>query len=177
MWSPIIHMFDSRNFCDKSPSWFLEILKLSLLPWCDFQIFRNTLQQFIPNCPTKYVITSTNTSFNVILSRTDSLNWYISFNVTVSRADFSDWFPKNFLMSPTITDEFFWNNFSVMLHVLCLTISNTNHVHHSSLFLLWGRPVHIIKVELSTMPREKMYLGFSVWQKHGKRFLVKITFS
>ena len=47
-------------FWDKSPSWFLKILKLPSFYSGNFQIFKNALGEFIPNRPLKYVITSTN---------------------------------------------------------------------------------------------------------------------
>ena len=53
-------MFGSGDFGDKSPSWFLEILKLPLFFWGNLKIFKNALGQFIPNRPPKHVITSTN---------------------------------------------------------------------------------------------------------------------
>ena len=53
-------MFGSGDFGDKSPSWFLEILKLPLFFSSNLKIFKNALGQFILNCPPKHVITSTN---------------------------------------------------------------------------------------------------------------------
>ena len=47
-------------FWDKSPSWFLKILKLPSFYSGNFQIFKNALGEFIPNRPLKHVITSTN---------------------------------------------------------------------------------------------------------------------
>ena len=54
------HMFGADNFGDKSPLWFLKILKLFLFYSDNFKIFRNALVQFFPNRPSKYVISSTN---------------------------------------------------------------------------------------------------------------------
>ena len=42
-------MFGSGDFWDKSP-------------WCFLKIFKNAVGQFIPNCPPKHVITSTNSN-------------------------------------------------------------------------------------------------------------------
>ena len=38
-------MFGSGNFCDKSPSWFLEILKMPSFYSENFKIFKNALGQ------------------------------------------------------------------------------------------------------------------------------------
>ena len=51
-------MFGSGDFADKSPSWFLGMLKLPSFYWGHFKIFKNGLGQFIPNLPLKQVITS-----------------------------------------------------------------------------------------------------------------------
>ena len=52
-------LFCSGDFWDKWLSWFLKILKLPLFYSGNFKVFKNALGQFIPNCPPKYVITST----------------------------------------------------------------------------------------------------------------------
>ena len=57
VWLTSNHMFGLGDFWDKSPSWFLEILKLPLFHSSNFKIF--TFGQFIPNRPPKHVITST----------------------------------------------------------------------------------------------------------------------
>ena len=44
------HMFGSSNFCNKSPSWFLKILKLPSFYSGNFRIFENALGQIaLPN--------------------------------------------------------------------------------------------------------------------------------
>ena len=60
VWLTSNHMFGSGDFWDKSPSWFLKILKLPSFYSGNFNIFKNTIGQFIPNCPPKHVITNTN---------------------------------------------------------------------------------------------------------------------
>ena len=57
-------MFGSRYFWDKSPSWFLKILKLLSFYSGNFKIFKNTL---VPNYPLKHVITSTYVIINANL--------------------------------------------------------------------------------------------------------------
>ena len=56
-------MFGADVFGGKSPLWFLKILKLFLFYSGNFKIFRNALVQFIPNRPSKYVISSTNANY------------------------------------------------------------------------------------------------------------------
>ena len=56
-------MFGLGDFWDKLPSWILEILKLPSFYSGSFKIFKNELEQFIPNHPPKHVITSTNETF------------------------------------------------------------------------------------------------------------------
>ena len=51
-------MFGAGDIWDKSPSWFLKIVKLPSFYSGNFKIFQNALGQFIPNCPPKHVITS-----------------------------------------------------------------------------------------------------------------------
>ena len=53
-------MFGLGDFWDKSPSWFLKILKLLSLYLGSFKVFKNVLGQFITNRPSKHLITSTN---------------------------------------------------------------------------------------------------------------------
>ena len=52
-------MFGSGDFGDKSPSRFLNTLKLLSFHSGNFKIFENALGQFIPNRPPKHVIAST----------------------------------------------------------------------------------------------------------------------
>ena len=47
------HIFGSGDFWDKSPSWFLKILKLAWFYSGNFKIFKNTVGQFITNRPPK----------------------------------------------------------------------------------------------------------------------------
>ena len=60
-------MIGLGNFRDKSPLSFLKILKLLSFYSCNFKIFKNELEQFIPNHPPKHAITSTNTTFLTFL--------------------------------------------------------------------------------------------------------------
>ena len=69
-------MFASGGFWDISPSSFLKILKLPSLYLGNFKIFKNALEQFIPNHPPKHVITSTNYSAIIRLHKA-SLNYEI----------------------------------------------------------------------------------------------------
>ena len=59
-WSTSNYVFVSGNFWDKSPSWFLKNLKFSSFYLGKFKILKNEFGQFIPNCPPKHWITSTN---------------------------------------------------------------------------------------------------------------------
>ena len=53
-------MFGSGCFGDKLPSWFLKMLKVTSFYSGNFNIFKDALRQFIPNCPPKHVIIITN---------------------------------------------------------------------------------------------------------------------
>ena len=53
VWLTSNHMFGSGDFCDKSPSWLLKILKLLSFYSGNFKIFKNPQGQFIPNRPPK----------------------------------------------------------------------------------------------------------------------------
>ena len=64
MWLTSNHMFGSGDFGDKLPSWFLKILILPSFYSGNFKIFKNVLEQFIPNRPPKHVITSINHTIN-----------------------------------------------------------------------------------------------------------------
>ena len=59
LWLTSNHMLGSGDFGDKSPLWFLKILKLPLFHSGNFEIFKNALEKFNPNHPSKLVITST----------------------------------------------------------------------------------------------------------------------
>ena len=56
-------MIGSGDCWDKSPSWFLKILKLPSFYSGNFKIFENAFGQFISNRPSKHVTTSTNCRF------------------------------------------------------------------------------------------------------------------
>ena len=59
VWLTSNNMFVSDDFGDKSPSWFLKILKIKTSFYLgNFKIFKNALGQFIPNGPLEHVITS-----------------------------------------------------------------------------------------------------------------------
>ena len=60
MWLTSNHMFGSGDFWDQLPSWFLETLKLSSFFSSNFKIFKNAIQQFIPNCLPKHMTTNIN---------------------------------------------------------------------------------------------------------------------
>ena len=60
VWLTSNHMFGLGDLMDKSLSWFLTILKMSLFYSGNFKTFKNAPGQFIPNCPLKHVITCTN---------------------------------------------------------------------------------------------------------------------
>ena len=80
VWLTSNHMFGSGDFWDKSLSWFLNILKLPSFYSGNFKIFKNTLGQFIPNCQSKHVITSTSfLNFNEITIR--KMQNYLKFEV------------------------------------------------------------------------------------------------
>ena len=51
MWLSSKHMFGSDNFWDKSPSWYLKILKFQYFK--NFKIFENALGQFILKSPSQ----------------------------------------------------------------------------------------------------------------------------
>ena len=53
------HMFGWCDFWDKSPKWFLKILKFPRFTRTISKIFRNALRQFMPNHPHRHMITST----------------------------------------------------------------------------------------------------------------------
>ena len=47
------------QFWYESSSWFSTIFKVTLVFLGQFQIFKNSLDQFIPNCPLKHMVTNT----------------------------------------------------------------------------------------------------------------------
>ena len=56
LWLTSNHMFRSDDSGDKSPSWFLKILKLPSFYSGNFKIFENAHGQFISNYPPKHAI-------------------------------------------------------------------------------------------------------------------------
>ena len=72
VWLTSGHMFGSGNFWDKSPSWILNVLKMSSFYTGNFKFFKNALGQFIPNRPPKHMITSTNHEIDC--------SWYCTVN-------------------------------------------------------------------------------------------------
>ena len=65
VWLTSNHMFGSGDFGDKSPSWFLKILKLPSFYLGNFKIFKKALRQFISFFSPKHVITSTNNHYYI----------------------------------------------------------------------------------------------------------------
>ena len=94
MWLTSNHIFGSGDFWDKSPSWFLKNLKLPSPYSGNFKIFKNALGQFIPNCPTKHVITST--IFLAIINHDNLLE--------------SDLLPKVSIYSSVVHWNFAWSD-------------------------------------------------------------------
>ena len=73
VWLTSNHIFGSGNFWDKSPTWFLKILKVPRFAWTILKFFKNLPGQFISNRPPKHVITST--VYHII-----SCAWMLHFN-------------------------------------------------------------------------------------------------
>ena len=82
-------MFVSGDFGDKSPSWFLKKLKLPSFYSGNFKIFKNALEQFIPNRPPKHVITSTNCMTYNDVWNTSKLKLFLK-----SEISWSPWYLK-----------------------------------------------------------------------------------
>ena len=84
VWLTSNHIFGSGNFWDKSPTWFLKILKVSRFAWTILKFFKNLPGQFISNRPPKHVINST--VYNIISFTTSltvrrtSCAWMLHFN-------------------------------------------------------------------------------------------------
>ena len=59
-------MFGWGGFWDKSLSWFSKTLRLPSLYPGNFKVFKNALEQFVPNCPPKHAIISANLPYIII---------------------------------------------------------------------------------------------------------------
>ena len=108
-----------KIFWDKSPSWFLNNLKLPSFYSGNFKIFKNVLGQFIPNRPPKHVITTTNQ--NRLHTEQLGVTFYtICDLLTLSSRRFLSY--RSQFINPLSANFTKWSNTLKQLSWVCLTI-------------------------------------------------------